>query len=396
MAETAQHKAGAAHGETIHLPAPTAWPIVLAFGCTMAAGGLVTSLWVTAFGAVLMVAGCVGWFRQVLPHEEHEEVPVIAQAVTITTTRHVVRRLQIGPEHRAHLPVETYPITSGIKGGIAGGIAMIFPALAYGLIAQHSIWYPVNLLGGAGVGPSAHITTAEIATFHWSWLVVAIVIHSVTCLLVGLLYGAMLPMLPQRPVLLGGILAPLLWTGLLHSTMGIINPALDARIQWGWFVVSQVTFGVVAGLVVAREGKIRTSRGLPFFARMGIEAPGLMESHPDAGPARSTTRRSTDAARRAGVRASAGISRWRDAGDCRGQRRRRILRRGPKMFWIFTRCTTRIARRVTGPTGTMGRRWSSAIPNIRRWWMTRRCGSGFREECRERRCRRLRSRREGC
>jgi hypothetical protein len=284
MAETAQHKAGAAHGETIHLPAPTAWPIVLAFGCTMAAGGLVTSLWVTAFGAVLMVAGCVGWFRQVLPHEEHEEVPVVLQPVTITTSRKVVRRLEIGLEHRAHLPVETYPVTSGIKGGIAGGVAMIFPALAYGLIAQHSLWYPVNLLGGAGVGRSANITNAEIATFHWSWLLVAIVIHSVTCLLVGLLYGAMLPMLPRRPVLLGGILAPLLWTGLLHSTMGIINPALDARIRWGWFVVSQVTFGVVAGMVVAREGKIRTSRGLPFFARMGIEAPGLMESHPDAGP----------------------------------------------------------------------------------------------------------------
>lgn len=286
MAETIQHKSGPAHGETIHLPAPTAWPIVLAFGCTLAAGGLVTSLWVSLFGAVLIAAGCVGWFRQVLPHEAHEDVPVVVQSVTITTSRRLVRRLEVGPEHRALLPVETYPVLSGIKGGIAGGIAMIFPALAYGLIAQHSIWYPVNLLGGAGVGPSAHVTTAEIAQFHPSWLMVAIVIQTVTCLLVGLLYGAMLPMLPRNPVLLGGILAPLLWTGLLHSAMGIINPALDARIQWGWFVVSQVTFGIVAGLVVAREGKIRTGRGLPFFARMGIEAPGLMESNPDAGPPR--------------------------------------------------------------------------------------------------------------
>jgi len=41
---------------------------------------------------------------------------------------------------------------------------------------------------------------------------------------------------------------------------------------------------VFAGLVVAREGRIRTSGRLPFFARMGIEAPGLMESNPDAGP----------------------------------------------------------------------------------------------------------------
>ncbi|MGB7167548.1 MAG: hypothetical protein WA374_17770 [Acidobacteriaceae bacterium] len=284
MSDTVQHKAGPAHGESLHLPAPTHWPIMLAFGCMAALAGLVTTYWISAFGGVLIVAGCVGWFRQVLPHEAHEEVPVVVQPVTITTTRRVVERLQVSPETRALLPVETYPILSGIKGGIAGGIAMIFPAIVYGLVAHHSIWYPVNLLGGAGVGPSQNITTAEIATFHPSWLFVAIIIHSVTCLLVGLLYGAMLPMLPRRPVVLGGVVAPLLWTGLLHSTMGVINPALDARIQWGWFVVSQVFFGVVAGLVVAREGRIRTTSRVPFFARMGIEAPGLMESNPNAGP----------------------------------------------------------------------------------------------------------------
>lgn len=286
MAETVRHKSEPSHGEMIHLPAPTHWPVILAFGCTLAAAGLVTSVWVSIFGGVLVVAGSIGWFRQVLPHEAHENIPVVVQPVTITTTRKAVRRLEVGPEDRAYLPVETYPVVSGIKGGIAGGVAMIFPALAYGLIAQHSIWYPVNLLGGAGAINAQNITTAEIAAFHWSWLLIAIFIQTITCLLVGLLYGAMLPMLPRRPVLLGGVLAPLLWTGLLHSTMGVINPALDARISWGWFVVSQVTFGVVAGLVVAREGRIRTSGRLPFFARMGIEAPGLMESNPDAGPPR--------------------------------------------------------------------------------------------------------------
>src|ERR1700742_4263866 len=101
MTETMQHKEGPAHGETIHLPAPTAWPVVLAFGCTMAAAGLVTSLWVPAFGALLVVAASIGWFRQVLPHEAHENVPVVVQPVTITTTRRLVRHLEIGPEHRA-------------------------------------------------------------------------------------------------------------------------------------------------------------------------------------------------------------------------------------------------------------------------------------------------------
>lgn len=285
MADTAQHhKAGPAHGETIHLPASTSWPVILAFGSTMAIAGLVTTIWITAFGAVLMVAGCIGWFRDVLPHEAHEDVPVVIQPITIETTRPSVERIEIGPEHRAALPVETYPIVSGIKGGIAGGIAMIFPALLYGLISQHSIWYPVNLLGGAGVAGWRNPSTAQIAAFHWNGLLIAILIHGITSLLVGLLYGAMLPMLPRRPVVLGGILAPLLWTGLLHSAMGIINPALDARIAWGWFVASQVAFGVVAGLVVARDSRVHTDRHIPLIARLGVEAPGLMESNPYAGP----------------------------------------------------------------------------------------------------------------
>jgi hypothetical protein len=101
----------------------------------------------------------------------------------------------------------------------------------------------------------------------------------------------MLPMLPRHPVLLGGVLAPVLWTGILHAFMGVINPALDERIQWAWFVVSQVTYGVVAGLVVARQGRIVTGQSLPFAVRLGIESPGMMYSNPDAGPPRDEDKR---------------------------------------------------------------------------------------------------------
>lgn len=280
----AQQRAERDAGMAIHLPAPTAWPIVLAFGCTMAAAGLVTTAGISVLGAALMLAGCIGWFRQVLPREQHENIPVVEQPVAISTSRVLVEHIRLSPRHRARLPIETYPIISGIKGGIAGGIAMIFPALLYGLIAQHSIWYPVNLLGGAGVGHWRNPTTTEIAAFHWHGLLVAIVIHSVTCLLVGLLFGAMLPMLPRRPILLGGVLAPVFWTGILHSFMGIINPVLASHIAWGWFLVSQVTYGVVAGIVVKREERIPTGQSLPLAVRLGIEAPGLLESRPDAGP----------------------------------------------------------------------------------------------------------------
>ncbi|SRR5580698_5479385 len=291
MSELNQHAKDHGTGATIHLPSPTAWPIVLALGCTLAAAGLVTSAAISILGCVFMLAGSIGWFRQVLPHEQHEEVPVTIQSVIISSPRALVDRIRFSPEHRAHFPIETYPVSSGIAGGVAGGIAMIVPALIYGLIAQHSIWYPVNILGGAGVAHWTNSTPAEIATFHWQWLGIAIVIHSVTCVLIGLLYGAMLPMLPRHPIVLGGILAPVLWTGILHSFMGVINPTLADHIAWGWFLVSQVVYGVTAGIVVSRQERILTSQSLPFVVRLGVEAPGLMESRPDAGPPRDKEER---------------------------------------------------------------------------------------------------------
>lgn len=272
-------------GKHIHLPAPTAWPIVLAFGCTLAAAGPVTTTMIGIMGGVLMLAGCIGWFRQVLPHEQHEQVEVVDRPVVVASERTLVQRIQVDPRHRAHVPVESYPVTSGIKGGIAGGFAMIIPALIYGWVGHGSIWYAVNLLGGEGVIDWRHASETQIGAFNWEALLVAIVIQAIASLMVGLLYGALLPMLPRHPVFLGGVLAPVLWTGLLHSFMGIINPALADHIAWGWFLVSQVTFGLVAGLVVARQERIVTGQSLPFAARLGIEAPGLMASRQDVGPA---------------------------------------------------------------------------------------------------------------
>src|SRR5215471_12764639 len=68
----------------IEVPAPTAWPFVLAFGCTLLFAGLVTNISVTVLGAVLSLAGCIGWFREVFPHEHEVTVPVVAEDVRIT------------------------------------------------------------------------------------------------------------------------------------------------------------------------------------------------------------------------------------------------------------------------------------------------------------------------
>jgi hypothetical protein len=265
--------------EVVQLPAPTAWPLVLALGLTFGLAGLVTNVGISMLGAVLIVSGCVGWFGQVWPHAQHVAVPVKVQKFKYTTARTKVARIQVDESHRARLPVHTPSVLAGVKGGIAGGAAMIVPALLYGQIRYHSIWYTVNLLGGAGVAGWSNPTTAEITHFRLSALIFAIIIHTIGSLLIGLLYGAMLPMLPGRPMLLGGIIAPLLWTGVLHSTLSLINPFLDARIDWWWFVASQVTFGLVAGWVVAQQTHIYTEQFLPFAARVGLETPGMMEEH---------------------------------------------------------------------------------------------------------------------
>src|SRR5215471_1744195 len=59
----------------IEVPASTAWPFVLAFGCTLLFAGLVTSVSVSLLGAVLSLAGSIGWFREVFPREREETVP---------------------------------------------------------------------------------------------------------------------------------------------------------------------------------------------------------------------------------------------------------------------------------------------------------------------------------
>ena len=207
MAMNDLHEKPGVSEEVVHLPAPTAWPLVLALGLTFTLAGLVTNWGISVLGAVLIVAGCVGWFGQVWPHAQHVAVPVKVQKFEYTSVRTKVAHIEIDESHRARLPVHTPSVTAGVKGGIAGGAAMIVPALLYGLIRYHSIWYAVNLLGGAGVAGWSNPTLAEILHFRLSALITATIIHAAGSLLIGLLYGAMLPMLPRHPMLLGGIIA---------------------------------------------------------------------------------------------------------------------------------------------------------------------------------------------
>src|SRR6202049_964017 len=261
---------------TIELPAPTAWPIILAFGLTLIFAGLVTSASVSILGAILTITGCVGGFRDVLPYEKHESAPVLERVSSVSTSRPKVARVEWMTQelHRARLPLEIYPISAGVKGCLAGSVAMAVLAVLYGIISGHGVWYPINLLS-AGFFPG-RTTIAQIAAFHWDALIIATVLHLICSVLVGLLYGAALPMFPRRPILLGGVIAPVLWSGLIHSMLEAVDPVLNQRIDWLLFVVSQIGFGIVAGLVVSRQERVRTWQHLPLAVRAGIEAPGAI------------------------------------------------------------------------------------------------------------------------
>jgi hypothetical protein len=259
----------------IALPAPTAWPFVLAFGCTLLFAGLVTSVSVSLLGAVLSLAGSIGWFREVFPHEHEETVPVVAEEIRITTERRVVERVSVPAYQRAWLPVHTYPISAGVKGGLAGSVAMAVLACTYGLLKAGSIWYPINLLAAAVYSESLKLGPAQLYSFHADSFAITLGLHAIVSTLVGLLYGAMLPMFPRRPIVLGGLIAPALWSALIYTILGLLNPLLASHIDWPWFIASQVGFGVVAGLVVVRQERIPTRENLSFAIRAGVEAPGI-------------------------------------------------------------------------------------------------------------------------
>jgi hypothetical protein len=260
----------------IEVPAPTAWPFILALGAALLFAGLVTSTSVSCLGTLLLVAGSVGWFREVFPHEHEEVVPILPEDIRPTTDRRVVERLPVLPDQvRAWLPVHTYPISAGVKGGLAGSIAMAVLACAYGVLKAGSIWYPINLLAAVIYRESLRLGPAQLYSFHADAFAIAFVLHGVVSIFVGLLYGAMLPMFPRRPIVLGGLIAPALWSGLLYAILGLLNPLLASRIDWIWFMASQVAFGVVAGLVVVRQPSFPTRENISFALRAGIEAPGI-------------------------------------------------------------------------------------------------------------------------
>ena len=94
-------------------------------------------------------------------------------------------------------------------------------------------------------------------------MLTGIVIHATIAVVFGLLYGVLLPMLPEIRWL--GIPKSLAWGGIVlpaavdrHQLRpdGRRQSRLQARVDWPWFIASQFVFGAVAAFVVDRSEKI--------------------------------------------------------------------------------------------------------------------------------------------
>jgi hypothetical protein len=269
------------HGKNgIELPAPTAGPVVVAGGVTLLGAGYLMHPMFAIVGLCAVLLGCVGWFHDVLPAERTEVVPAPEQQPVPRSPRGVLA-LRVGTDaHRMRLPLEVYPYSVGLKAGLAGGAAMAIVGCVFGLLTHGSIWYPVNLLAAAGSAALTRADTAELVRFNARGLILASVAHLGLSILVGILYAALLPIFSRRPHLTAWVVIPILMSGITWALLRVVNPLLDQRIEWIWFIAAQVAFGVLAGWVVSRTEPIATAQTLPLAMRAGLETSGLYrETH---------------------------------------------------------------------------------------------------------------------
>jgi hypothetical protein len=256
-----------AHNETVEMPRPTVAPMMLALGLILLAAAAPFGLAFVVAGAGILIIAIGIWVGELLPGRGHCREPRVEAALRpslVMAEPETVEHLRPGmPGHRARLPEKVHPLSAGIKGGLIGGLAMPLPAFLYGILSGHGIWYPVNLLAGMVLPSVGEMPLDQLEQRSLPLLLTGILIHTTIAVVFGLIYGVLLPMLPEirrlripKSLAWGGIVLPLLWTSISYGLMGVANPVLQARVDWPWFVVSQFVFGCVAAFVVDRSEKI--------------------------------------------------------------------------------------------------------------------------------------------
>lgn len=247
---------------TIESPKPTVWPLVVALGLALAGAGVaVGTVAFLAVGGLFFVVAVWNWLAELLPGRGTEAEPTAGPTPAPVAGRTgAVEPMRPGTEgYRFRLPEKVHPIRAGLKGGAAGGVAMPVPALLWGVLSGHGVWFPVNLLAGLALPGIDELSVAELEQFRPTLFAVGVVIHATISAVVGLVYGVLLPTIPRSPrwqLVTGGVVLPLIWTGASYGLMGVANPVLRQYVDWAWFAVSQFVFGLVAAAVVVRSEKV--------------------------------------------------------------------------------------------------------------------------------------------
>jgi uncharacterized membrane protein YagU involved in acid resistance len=245
--------------DSVLMPSPTIAPLVLALGMALLAVGVITSPAFLVVGAVIIVGGLGLWVSDLLPGRGHIHEDLASprdRAKAVAGVSGTVEQLHSGmPGYRLQLPVQFHPISAGLK----GGIVMTVPALSYGILSGHGLWYPANLLAGIALPSVERLSVTELEQFRPTLLIAATIIHAANSVVFGMIYGVLLPTLPHipRPLAWGGLLIPTFWTVITFSLMGLINPLLRKGVDWPWFIASQFVFGVVAAITIMCANKQR-------------------------------------------------------------------------------------------------------------------------------------------
>jgi len=249
--------------DDIEMPRPTASPMILALGLALMGSGVALNLTLAIVGGAIFISGLALWIHQLTSGQGHYHealVPPDQRPKSIEATVGAVEKMDEGmPGYRMRLPLKIHPISAGIKGGIFGGLLMPIPALMWGVLSGHGIWYPINLLSGMVWAGLDQMPVEDLEQPHLVLFLVGVVIHVTMSLVLGVLYGVLLPTLPAirgGQLAWGGVLMPLLWTGISYGMMGVVNPILQDKVSWFWFIASQFVFGITAAIVVIRSETI--------------------------------------------------------------------------------------------------------------------------------------------
>ncbi|MGH9343866.1 MAG: hypothetical protein ACRD19_08915, partial [Terriglobia bacterium] len=74
---------------------------------------------------------------------------------------------------------------------------------------------------------------------------------------------------------------PLFWSGLTATTLAYLNPRLNQLINWPWFIVCQIAYGLVAGYVISRSENIHLMQNYDLAQRAFMNAPGVRPESED-------------------------------------------------------------------------------------------------------------------